>query len=42
MKNVGWETRPLGWSLIILVIGLILYFVFKKMPQNEEKKGGTL
>lgn len=35
MKDIGWKVRPMGWVVIILVIGLIIHFVIKKKHRSE-------
>jgi len=29
--NTGWEVRPLGWVLLVLIIGVVLYYVITKL-----------
>ena len=36
--NTGWEVRPLGWLLLALLIGVLLYYTFIKRthpPQDD-------
>jgi len=28
MKNIGWEIKPLGWVVLIMLAGAIIYFTF--------------
>ena len=31
MKTVGWEIRPLGWVLLIVLAVVVGYFVYKRL-----------
>jgi hypothetical protein len=36
--STGWEVRPLGWVLLALLIGVVLYYVATKLtrpPQDD-------
>ena len=35
--NTGWDVRPLGWLLLTLLIGVVLYMFFKRThpPQDD-------
>ncbi len=36
--NTGWEIRPLGWLLLALFIGAVLYYTVNRMtppPKND-------
>jgi hypothetical protein len=36
--NTGWEVRPLGWILLALLVGVVLYYaVIKRIhpPQDD-------
>ena len=36
--NTGWEVRPLGWLLLALLIGVVLYYMLFKQthpPQDD-------
>jgi hypothetical protein len=35
MKNVGWEIRPLGWLVIALLVGFVIYLLIK-MNQRDK------
>jgi hypothetical protein len=41
MEGVGWEIRPAGWILLILVAALLTYFIVKWLrrppDENQEK-----
>ncbi len=46
MKGIGWEIRPLGWVLLIVlavVLAVVIgYFVYKRLhPSPPEQKGYT-
>ncbi len=42
MKTVGWEIRPLGWVLLIVLAVVVGYFVYKRLhPPPAEHKGNT-
>ena len=41
MKPVGWEMRPLGWLLVIVILATLCYLVVTKFrrvppPSNPE------
>ena len=31
MKPVGWEIRPLGWVLLIVIVAILSYFIVSKL-----------
>lgn len=31
MNPVGWEIRPLGWLLLLVLVGLLVYLVYKRL-----------
>ena len=31
MKPVGWEMRPLGWLLVIVILATLCYLVIRKL-----------
>ena len=33
MNQIGWEIRPLGWLVLIVVAALLLYLLYKKLQQ---------
>lgn len=37
--NTGWEVRPLGWVLLALLAGVVLYYAFTKLtrPPQDNK-----
>ncbi|MFI5304916.1 MAG: hypothetical protein ACHQYP_08995 [Nitrospiria bacterium] len=42
MKATGWMIKPLGWILLAVVIGLIIYWIINKdkpksFPEKENK-----
>ena len=40
MKPVGWEMRPLGWLLIIVILAILCYVVvstLRRVPPASEK-----
>jgi len=37
--STGWEIRPLGWILLVLLVGAVLYFALTKLtppPQDDQ------
>jgi hypothetical protein len=41
MKQVGWEMRPLGWLLLILIVGTVCYVVVRwvrRLPPATEQE----
>ena len=41
MKSVGWEIRPLGWLVVAVILGLVIYFVIRwlhRPPLKDEDK----
>jgi hypothetical protein len=35
--NTGWEVRPLGWLLLTLLIGVVLYYtLIKRTPPSQD------
>lgn len=35
--NTGWEVRPLGWLLLALLIGVVLYYtLIKRTPPSQD------
>jgi hypothetical protein len=42
MKAVGWEIRPLGWILLIVIVVTVSYFVIKRFRhRSPEQKGNA-
>ena len=35
--KTGWEIRPLGWVLLVLLIGMVLYYAVTRLtpPPND-------
>jgi hypothetical protein len=31
--NTGWEVRPLGWVLLALLIGVVLYYAVTRLTR---------
>ena len=31
MKPVGWEMRPLGWVLLIVIVAILSYFIVRQL-----------
>jgi len=43
MKGIGWEIRPLGWIVLAVTIGLVIYFTirwFRRPPQKHINRQG--
>jgi hypothetical protein len=38
MNSIGWEIRPVGWLLIVLLVGLIIEIVINKGPYDESNQ----
>ena len=39
MKPVGWEMRPLGWVLLIVIVAILSYFIvraLRRVPPPSE------
>jgi hypothetical protein len=37
--NTGWEIRPLGWVLLALIVGSVLYYAVNRLtrpPQDDQ------
>ncbi len=34
--NTGWEVRPLGWVLLALLVGVVLYYAVIKLTRPPE------
>jgi hypothetical protein len=37
MNQVGWEIRPLGWLLLVVVGMLLVYLLYRKFPRPPLK-----
>jgi tryptophan-rich sensory protein len=37
MKSIGWEMRPLGWVILIALIGISSYIVYKRILNEKQK-----
>jgi hypothetical protein len=36
--NTGWEIRPLGWVLLVLLVAVVLYYAITRLtppPKND-------
>ena len=31
MKPVGWEMRPLGWVLVLVIVAILSYVIVRKL-----------
>lgn len=38
MQSVGWEMRPLGWILLAVTIGLVIYFTIRWLRRPPQKQ----
>ena len=38
--NTGWEVRPLGWVLLALLVGVVLYYtvIRQTRPPNNDQQ----
>jgi len=34
MESIGWEIRPAGWILLLIVGVLVIYFLWNRSQQN--------
>ncbi len=37
MKSVGWELRPIGWIVLVVVAVLVIYFSIKWLRRLSQK-----
>jgi hypothetical protein len=37
MSQAGWEIRPIGWVILIALVGIIGYFLYKQ-SQTPHKR----
>ena len=39
MESMGWEIRPVGWILLIVLLGILTYYVVNWLqhPPNENQ-----
>jgi uncharacterized membrane protein len=39
MENIGWEIRPAGWVLLIVVLCLLIYYIANQLqdPSNNDQ-----
>jgi len=39
MESIGWEIRPAGWILLIIVLGWLIYYVVNWLqpPSNTNQ-----
>lgn len=35
MESFGWEIRPAGWILLLIIGALVIYFLWKRSEQNS-------
>ena len=41
MKPVGWEMRPLGWVLVLVIVAILSYVVVRmhrRLPPPSERE----
>ena len=38
--STGWEIRPLGWILLVLLMGVVLYYVVTRLipPSKDDPR----
>jgi len=36
MENIGWEIRPAGWILLVIVLGLLIYYAANWLQRPSE------
>ena len=37
MKGVGWEIRPAGWILVILVAALLILYIVSRLRRSPDQ-----
>ena len=37
MENIGWEIRPAGWILLIILLALLTYYVVNRLQRPSDK-----
>ena len=37
MENIGWEIRPVGWILLFIVLGLLVYYLTNRLQGPLDK-----
>ena len=35
--KVGWEIRPIGWIVLAVVVGLVIYFTIRWLSRPPQK-----
>lgn len=40
--NTGWEVRPLGWVLLALIVGVVLYYAVTRLTRPPEDDPQTI
>jgi hypothetical protein len=35
MENIGWEIRPVGWILLIVVLAVLILYVVNRLPPSN-------
>ena len=40
MKSVGWEIRPIGWIVLVVVAVLVIIFTIKWLRRLSQKGDG--
>ncbi|HXX75217.1 MAG TPA: hypothetical protein VEI50_08815 [Nitrospiraceae bacterium] len=42
MKPVGWEIRPLGWLLLVVLVALLVYLIYRRLqPPSAQPEGNS-
>ena len=39
--NTGWEVRPLGWVLLALLVGVVLYYAVTRLTRPPKDDSPT-
>jgi hypothetical protein len=37
MENIGWEIRPVGWIVLIIILGLLIYYLANRLQRPPDK-----
>jgi len=37
MENIGWEVRPVGWILLVILVALLLYCIWSRLKHPSDK-----
>jgi tryptophan-rich sensory protein len=40
MNKIGWEIRPIGWVILVVLIGFAIYLVHKQSETSNKGRSG--